>query len=38
MKALYIIALCFHLLEEKRLETKYETNPFQIQTVTEIIK
>lgn len=37
MKALYIIALCLHLLEEKRLETKYDINPFQIQTQTEII-
>ena len=37
MKALYIIALCFHLLEEKRIETKYDTNQFWIQTETRII-
>ena len=37
MKGLYIIALCLHLLEDKRLESKIDTRPFSIQTQTEII-
>jgi hypothetical protein len=38
MKTLWIIALILHFAEEKRLDSKYETNQFQIQTITEIIK
>jgi hypothetical protein len=38
MKTLYIIALCLHLLEDKRIDSKMETKPFIIQTQTEIIK
>ena len=37
MKTLWIIALCLHLLEDKRLESKIESKPFIIQTQTEII-
>jgi hypothetical protein len=37
MKGLYIIALCLHLLEDKRLDFKIDVKPFSIQTQTEII-
>jgi hypothetical protein len=37
MKTLWIIALILHFAEEKRLDSKYETNQFQIQTITEIM-
>jgi hypothetical protein len=37
MRILWIITLCLHLLDEKRLETEYNKKPFQIQTVTEIV-
>jgi hypothetical protein len=37
MRALWIIALCLHLIDDKRLESEYNKKPFIIQTVTEII-
>jgi hypothetical protein len=37
MKALYIIALCLHLLEDKRIDSKIDIKPFIIQTQTRII-
>jgi hypothetical protein len=37
MKTLWIIALCLHLLEDKRLESEIDKKPFSIQTQTEII-
>jgi hypothetical protein len=37
MKTFWIIALVLHFAEEKRLDSKYETNQFQIQTITEIM-
>jgi hypothetical protein len=37
MKTFWIIALVLHFAEEKRLDSKIETNQFQIQTITEII-
>ncbi len=37
MKTLWIIALCLHLLEDKRLESEIDKKPFIIQTQTEII-
>ena len=36
MKTLYIIAIVLHLLDDKRLDSKIDTNPFQIQTIGEI--
>jgi len=37
MRALWIIALCLHLIDDKRLESEYNKKPFIQQTVTEII-
>ncbi len=37
MKTFYIIALLLHLLDDKRIESKIDTQAFLIQTVTEII-
>jgi len=37
MKTLWIIALCLHLLEDKRLDSEIDKKPFNIQTQTEII-
>ena len=37
MKTLWIIALCLHLLEDKRLDSKIDIKPFIIQTQTRII-
>ncbi len=37
MKMLYIIALCLHLINDKRLESEIDKSPFIIQTETEII-
>jgi hypothetical protein len=37
MRALWIIALCLHLIDDKRLESEYNKKPFIIQTISEII-
>ena len=37
MRVLWIMALCLHLLDDKRLETEYNKKPFIIQTQTEIL-
>ena len=37
MKTLWIIALCLHLYNDKRIETEIEKKQFFIQTETEII-
>jgi hypothetical protein len=37
MKTFWIIALVLHLSEDKRLDSKYDTNQFWIQTDTRII-
>lgn len=37
MKTLWIIALCLHLLDDKRLESEIDKKQFLIQTETEII-
>lgn len=37
MRVLWIIALCLHLYDDKRLESEYNKKPFIIQTITEII-
>lgn len=37
MKTLWIIALILHFAEEKRLDSKYDTNQFWIQTETRVI-
>lgn len=37
MKTLYIIALCLHLIEDKRIDSKIDIKPFIIQTQTRII-
>ena len=37
MKTLWIIALCLHLYNDKRLESEIDKRPFIIQTETEIL-
>ena len=37
MKTLWIIALCLHLYNDKRLETEIEKKAFIIQTETKVI-
>ena len=37
MKTLWIIALCLHLYNDKRLDDEINKKPFIIQTETEII-
>jgi len=37
MKILWIIALVFHLIEDKRLDSEIKKTPFIIQTVSRII-
>lgn len=37
MKTLWIIALCLHLYNDKRLESETETRRFIIQTETKVI-
>jgi len=36
MKILWIIALCLHLYDDKRLESEYNKKRFVIQTIGEI--
>lgn len=38
MKTLYIIALCLHLYNDKRLDSEINKTQFWIQTESEILK
>jgi len=37
MRVFWVIALCLHLIDDKRLETEYNKKPFIQQTITEIV-
>jgi len=37
MRVLWILALCLHLIDDKRLESEIDKTPFIIQTISGII-